>query len=116
MKKRMISIAAMLVLIFSVSAQAATPRVVQVNPKLSFSGSTAYCMMEVQGGNSNASIEATMTLWDGDSSVATWEGTGTGTLFLSKTCTVLPSKTYVLTVDVTLNGQALEQRTVSAIC
>lgn len=116
MKKRMISIVAVLALIFSISAQAATPRAVQTSPSLRFSGTTAYCSADVSSGNSKDSIEVTMTLWSGSTSVATWKGSGTSNVFLSKTCAAVKGRTYKLTVDVTINGSALAQKSVSATC
>jgi len=52
-----------------------------------------------------------MKLWRGATLLATWYGTGTWTLNMSKTKVVTSGYTYKLTADVKINGVA--QPTVS---
>lgn len=116
MKKRIFSMAAVLLLVLSISAQAATLRIEQISPSLSFSGTTANCTVSIRGNATSDPIKVTMALWNGSTEIASWDGSGTGNVFLSKTATAVKGRSYKLTVDVTINGAAQPRAVVTAIC
>lgn len=106
MKKRVCAMAAVLVLVLSISANAAA-RVPISAPTLSFSGTTAKCsfLLIAQGKD----IEANITLFhmDGDVkiSVGYWPNlSATGTLRFAETCTVKKGEQYELRVECTIDG------------
>ena len=111
MKKRILPILFVFLMVFSSTAYAASPRVAQVVPGISFNGTTANCRVTVSGNHGTDQIEAVVILWNGSEVVEDWYPTGTGSLLFSGTTTVTKGKTYELTVDVTING--LEYDTVS---
>lgn len=80
-------------------------------PYLSFNSYSAKCELEVRSNNSSDSISATLKLWRETTLIATWTGSGTGTLSMSETKIVISGYTYKLTADVKINGVA--QSTVS---
>ena len=91
MKKRILCLVLALITVFSISftANAATPESVSprynstfaVAPSFWFSGSNAYCRLNVVAENSTASIRATVYLKDASGNTITaWNITGTGTL------------------------------------
>lgn len=91
MKKRILCLALALITVFSLSftAIAATPESVSplynstaaVAPSFWFSGSNAYCKLNVDAHNDNASIRATVYLKDASgSTITSWSLTGTGDL------------------------------------
>lgn len=84
---------------------------VTITPTLSFSGDTAECQLTVRAANVTDSVSATMKLWRGSTLLASWTGSGTWILNMSKTKTVTSGYTYKLTADVKINGVA--QPTVS---
>lgn len=113
---RIFSLATVLLLVLSITAQAATPRVISAVPQLTFSGTTANCTVNVRSGNTSDSIKVTMTLWNRSTEIASWDGSGTGNVFLSKTATAVKGRSYKLTVDMTINGAAQPQAFVTAVC
>ena len=83
---------------------AATTRASSITPQLSYSGSSAKCIVAVVGDNSSQHIEVTMKLMYGSSTVASWTGSGYGYVYLSKTATITTGRTYKLVVEVTVDG------------
>jgi hypothetical protein len=116
MKKRVCSLAVMLVLLISVTAQAVEPRVISPVPVISFNGTTAYCSVDCVSNNDNDRVTATMTLYQGSNIVEEWNGTDYGEVFLSGSCPVKRGKTYTLTVDYAINGIAKPSVSVTETC
>lgn len=120
MKKRLLSfgLAVALAVGMTVCASAAesqiVPRLLQVHPSLTFSGTTATC--EAMITSASDSIKATMTLKQGNRVVDSWSGSGTGIVFLEGDCKVTKGVTYTLTVEGTRNGVAFEPTTVTRTC
>ena len=65
---------------------------------------TASCMGSVVADKTTDSISVTMRLWKGNSCIATWNGTGSGTLMMNKTKAVTSGYSYKVTVDASVNG------------
>lgn len=115
MKKRRLTLVVLLLFLFAIQAQAVL-YVTQARPVLSFNGTTADCYGSVTTGSANSAIEATLTLWDGSKVVDSWSSSGTGSLSLSGSCTVSKGKKYTLTLDATVNGVSISQRSTSGTC
>ena len=113
LKRRISAMAAVFILIFSISANAATraslPRAV-----LTFSGTKAQCSVTVSA--SGKDIEATVTLFHLDGGVKVAVGywpdlSATGNLRFAETCTVEKGERYELRVECTIDG--VKQPTIS---
>ena len=114
-KKRSCSLAVLLLFLFAIQAQAAV-YANQSDPTLSFNGTTANCYGSVTTGSANSTIKATLTLWDGSKVVDSWSSSGTGSLYLSGSCTVSKGKKYTLTLDATVNGVSISRTSTSGTC
>lgn len=64
MKRRILSLAALLLIVLSVTAQAAETRM-GGNPVLAFDGTTAQCTATCYGRSSSDKVTATLTLYRG---------------------------------------------------
>lgn len=104
MKRRICALIALVVLALSISAQAAELRVSNARPMLSFNGTTAFCSVICRGDNSNDTIDATLTLYQGSTYVDSWSGSGKDRVALSGTCEAVSGKSYKLVVDYSVNG------------
>lgn len=116
MKKRMISLTLVVVMLLSVTAQAAT-EALAVIPVLKFDGRTATCAVEVSADKLTDKIEVTAALWRGSTCLETWTQTEYGYLYLEETKDVsIRGVTYTLKVDVTVNGKVWPQIETSEKC
>ncbi len=106
MNKRLFSLLAVVVLAFSVSANAIN--VIQsVTPSLSLSisGNTANCSAKVY--ENGKKINVTMELWNGGKLLATWTGSGTNYAIASGSYSgVQRGRTYTLKAYGTADGRA----------
>ena len=115
MKRRVISLAALLLLLVSMSvnmAMAAT-EAVHGRPDLTINGTTANCYVKLTG-NSDDELSVTLTLWCGESIVDTWSDSGTGSVTIDEDCTVVRGNTYRLVMIYRINGVLQPQVSVSA--
>lgn len=115
MKKRSLTLVALLLFLFAIQAQAVA-YVTQPRPTLSFSGTTAYCYGTVTTGSANSKIEATLTLWHGSTVVDSWSESGTGSVDFGGSCTVSKGERYTLTLDATVNGSPISRKSTSGTC
>lgn len=116
MKKRIIGLALLVVMLLSVTAQAAT-QAAFITPVLRFNGKTATCAVEVSADKSTDKISVTATLWRGNTCLATWTESGYEYVYLEETKDVsISGVTYTLKADVTINGVAKPQIETSAKC
>ena len=114
MSKRVFSIAlALALLTMLIIPTQATVQATRVKPSLSFNGTTASCSATVKG---SGEIIATLELWQGSTLVASWSGTGTVSVFLHGTATVLHGQTYTLTVSGTVGGVEINAVPVTRTC
>jgi hypothetical protein len=107
MKKRFLSlIAAILLLaIIPFTAYAVTSRTVAIIPRISFSGSTATCSVDITGYSLNDELDVVVKLWKGNTCLDTWYANSTGFLFFKDYYNpVQKGITYNLTVELTVNG------------
>ncbi len=116
MKKRIVPILCIFLIFFSSTAHAATPRVAQVVPNISFNGTTANCSVFIVSDKPNDDIKAVIKLWQGSQCIKTWEEYSTDHLVFSAEATVRKGKNYQLTVDVSLAGKDLPRFSVKGTC
>jgi hypothetical protein len=116
MKKRILSALLVAVLLASliITASAAETRAATYQPILSFTGTTATCTFSVS--DIGQPITATMELWRGNTRVASWSGSATSRLIISKEKAVTAGQTYTLKVSGTIGGVAFTGMPVTATC
>lgn len=115
MKKKWISVVIAMLLIVSLSLNAAaTIRATSIIPSLSFSGTTANCKVVVSA--SGKYIRATLQLWHGSTFVKSWSGSGTSRLVITGTCSVVSGQSYTLRVSGTIDGVAFTGTSITKTC
>lgn len=70
LKKRIIPLILLLAMLLSLSAYAASPRVMTILPAISFDGTTANCRVSVSADRSTDQISAVIQLWNGSTRIA----------------------------------------------
>ena len=95
---------ALLLFVLPVTANAVTPRIVNIVPSINFVGNTANCSVYVTGNSTKDNITAVVKLWDGGNCIALWTGAGSGYLNMTKSKEVTKGVEYIMTVSVTING------------
>lgn len=119
MKKRIVSTFVPLLLVCILSAQAVQAtgqRVASVRPDLFFQGTTAICSAICQGDTKTDSIDATLTLYQGNTYIDSWSKSGTGKITLYGECRVQSGKTYSLELAYSINGGPKPVVSVTNIC
>ena len=116
MKERALALAIPFLFILTLTAQAIDARMERVNLDISFDGTTAICSASCKADSSKDKIEATITLYQGNSYVDSWSNSGTGLVFVSGSCDVKSGKTYKLVVDYSINGTTKEQKSTTGTC
>ena len=123
MKKRMVSVALIILIMASISTNAfARWNYISIcRPALSFSGTTAYCTAYVEANSGSASITATAKLIQINASgsrttIKTWSGlSGTEQLYFSGSYNVTGGLTYYFEITATVStSQGSETVTTSA--
>ncbi len=114
--KKIISFILIAIILVSVPVVAfAEPmRIPSASTSLSFDGTTAYCGATLV--EANKMIEATMSLWDGGTCLASWAGRGKSVVSLSGSCEVESGKTYTLQVSGTIDGGTFSAPPMSRTC
>ena len=84
MKKRSFCMSLILVMLLSVSAHAIQSRSITSVPHLSFDGNNASCVIQIVGDKMTDEISATMELRCGSDLIASWNGSGSGILKMTK--------------------------------
>lgn len=107
MKKRFLCLVTLLAMLLhlSVPANAISVYSNHILPILSCSRTTATCVLKVKANTANDSIAATMKLYQGNTKLASYTASGTGSLSMKKTKKISSGKTYKLTVSVTIDGK-----------
>lgn len=116
MKRRMFSLAALLLLVLSISVQAAQPRANDNRPVLSFNGTSASCYVNCKSTSTSDKVSATLTLYQGGTYVDSWSESGTGSAFISGSCKVQSGKSYTLTLSYSINGQSKPSVSTTGTC
>lgn len=116
MKKRILGLVIPVLLVLTLSAQAAESRILKNIPSLSFNGSTAICTVTCTGNNTKDKVSATLTLYQGGVYVDSWSDSGTGMVFISESCEVESGKSYKLVLTYSINGIAKPSQSDSKTC
>lgn len=118
MRKTIACVLAIVLIVTSlaVPAIAAEPRASTAAPSLSFDGTTAICAFRAVGDLLTDELEATISLYRGNTRIAYWTAEGDGYIFFSQTKTVTSGYTYTMKVSLTINGEALPVPDVSGTC
>ena len=95
-----------LVMLLSVSAHAIQIRSITSVPHLSFDGNNASCVIQIVGDK--------MELRCGSDLIASWNGSGSGILKMTKSAAVKKGKTYTMVVNFSVNGTEQSPVTISA--
>lgn len=104
MVKRIGGLLVLLAMILAIHAHAASPRLVDILPDVTFANNNATCTVEIYADRSNDRISATMELWQGNQRIDTWNDSDSGYLFMEETARVEANKTYKLVVNYSING------------
>ena len=115
MKRRILSLVALLLIVLSVTVQATETRM-GGNPVLSFNGTTAQCTATCYGRSSSDKVTATLTLYQGGTYVDSWSKTGTYRVYISGETEVQSGKTYTLEMTWMVNGEEQTPVSVSKRC
>ena len=116
MKKRIFAFSALVILVLAISAQAIEPRESLQRPRLTFSGTTAFCSVNCLGDKDSDQVEATLTLYQGTTYVDSWSNSGAGPILVSGNCTVKSGTSYRLVLTWSINGSAKSPVTVAGTC
>ncbi len=116
MKMRVFALAIPLLLILTLSAQAAESRIIGSTPELYFNGTTAVCSVSCRADNAKDKVEAALTLYQGETYVDFWSNSGTGRVFVSGSCEVESGKSYKLVLAYSINGVAKSSATTTGTC
>lgn len=105
MKKKLSILLALSALALTIPlCSAGLTRTTEFVPSISFSGNQATCTVNIIANRMTDKISASMELYQGNTLVNSWKGSGTGILKMEKTASVTKGKTYTLTVSSTTNG------------
>ena len=115
MKRRILSLAALLLIVLSVTAQAAETRM-GGNPVLAFDGTTAQCTATCYGRSSSDKVTATLTLYQGGAYVDSWSKTGTYRAYVSGETVAQRGNTYTRELTWTVIGEEQPPVSVSKRC
>lgn len=116
MKKIALLLAIILVVATPIQVHAATPRASVIIPGLTFTGTTANCSVRISGDALTDTIEATIKLRSTSSIVQTWYISGSGYIIWNDSAPVVQGRYYMLTVDVTVNGESVGQNFADGTC
>ena len=116
MKKRMALLLVVLAMMLTVPAFAVQMRSAGVYPHLSFNGTTATCVVTVEGENSTDRIEVDVELWEGGVRKNTWSASGTEYIEFVRTAGVTSGRTYTLKAYATVNDRDLPMSYVTKRC
>lgn len=103
-----------ILLIFPAHAQSA--RLSVSTADLTFEDSMAQCEVRIFGNSSKDSISATITLWNNNQCIMTWERKSNYSLSLSETVAVTQGQSYTLNVEYSINGIPQTKLSSSGTC
>lgn len=86
------------------------------SPRLTFNGTTATCSASCYGDSNNDTVDATLTLYQGNTFVDSWRATGRGRARPSGQCKVKSGKSYKLTLEYSINGVDQPSLSTTDVC
>lgn len=118
MNYKALSILLVLILIASMTltVSAASPRILAIDPGLTFDGTTAQCTLNVCCDHLTDSIFASIKLYKGSTCVQTWTRSASGFLNFYDEVNAVKNAEYTLEVVVTINGVRKPTFTVTNTC
>ena len=115
MKRKIISMFIVIALLFSLCATSfAAENADTVIPSIYFSGTTANCEVTISA--LGKYIDADLELWQGNTKVASWPGSGSNYVIISGTYGALHGREYTLKVTGTIGGVAIDVPDISYVC
>lgn len=115
MKRRFISMFALVLLVLTITAQAVEPRAIG-SPVLDFNGTTAECSVTCRGDNTTDKLNVTLTLYQGSTFVDSWSGSGTYRVPVSGSAQAQRGKEYRLVLTWSINGISQPSVTTTGRC
>ncbi len=112
MKKRLVSLALILVMLLGITAFAAENYAYA--PRLRFSGTTAICSVSISAPNEE--IDVRLTLWHGDDVVYYWDESGTDAVVIEGRIRVTAGEEYTLTLTGTVGDEDIGEISVDGTC
>ena len=108
MKKKLAPLAVfvLVVMMLTATAQAAVMRSPTATPSLSFSGGKASCSATCTADTRSDSIAATLTLYQGNTVVGSWDNSGTYRVRVSGSANATSGKSYKLVLTWSVNGKS----------
>lgn len=116
MKVKMFLISAVTALLLLTPAYANLTRIAAINPVLSFTDTTANCVVSIYDGSYNTKITAVISLKEGNNCIKSWEESAVGYFYFSDTVSVTRGKSYTLSVDAIIDGKTYPTASTSNTC
>lgn len=116
MKVKIILFSVVTALLLATPAYANLPRILAITPTLSFTDTTANCIVSISDGSNNAKISAVISLKNGNDCIESWEESAVGYFYFNETVSVARGQTYTLSVDATINGKTYPTTSTSNTC
>lgn len=117
MKTRVPIFALLMMLLLTNTVYAQETRMNTTLATVSFSGTTATCIVDIVSNGGNDKISATIELLCGNQSIKTWnKSVDNGHLVFYDTVSVTKGKTYDLVVEYTVNGKTQSSFSGSGTC
>lgn len=116
MKAKIFLISAVTALLLATPAYANLTRMIAITPTLSFTDTTANCVVSIYDGSNDAEITAVISLKNGNNCIESWEESAVGYFYFSDTVSVTRGKSYTLSVDATINGKTYPTASTSNTC
>ena len=102
--------------LLSVTAEASQTRQIHAGISLSFSGTVAQCTATCFGDAPTDGVSATLTLWQGNTRIASWDASANAMVSISKTAPVKLGGQYQLVLTWTVNGTAQPMKVLTKVC
>lgn len=115
MKRRILPLCFLVTFLLCTSAGAIETRVAKPYSSLSFSGTTATCVLDVTA-QKGEKVTGTMELWQGSTLIESWTESNTGYLFMEETQRVSKGKTYTLKAYGTIGGEPFSVTPTTKTC
>lgn len=111
MKKQAGAFLLAIIIFIGATTPVANARSISGSLDLTFNGTTATCTFTTIATDSD--IEVTMTLWQGSKQIQSWSVTGSSMVRMNEQCMVTKGQTYTLKVNVTVDGKAMPEQSVT---
>lgn len=115
MKKRILPILLPLVLLLCMgNSSAVIARAPAISPRIAFDANTVNCSASITA--VGKSIDATLELWEGNTLLDSWSGSGSSALVLEGSHSAVSGHTYTVKVHGTIGGSDFTATPFSRTC